>query len=114
MSLSLPFPLLILSLSSGNGIGIEECAHVDLQGVKALFSLSVNSSPLDDYLVISLAHETHILEICGEELEDTTIEGTVEMIERKNTVVMCRSGNGRGDVVLWNYREGIDSTGLYC
>lgn len=84
MSLSPPFSLVIPFLFlSGNGIGIEECAHVDLQGVKALFSLSVNSSPLDDYLVISLAHETHILEICGEELEDTTIEGTVEMEEKE-------------------------------
>ncbi|GMR48304.1 hypothetical protein PMAYCL1PPCAC_18499, partial [Pristionchus mayeri] len=57
-----------------NGIGIEECANVDLPGVKGLFSLSV-SSHLHDFLVVSLSHETHILQICGEELEDTNIEG---------------------------------------
>lgn len=62
------------NIYSGNGIGIEECASVDLPGVKALFSLNVHSH-LHDYIVVSLSHETHILQISGEELEDTNIEG---------------------------------------
>uniref|UniRef100_A0A915B6F3 DNA damage-binding protein 1 n=1 Tax=Parascaris univalens TaxID=6257 RepID=A0A915B6F3_PARUN len=57
-----------------NGIGIEELASVELPGVKALFSLNVESE-LDDYLVVGFVDETHILKISGEELEDTQLPG---------------------------------------
>ncbi|KHN84948.1 DNA damage-binding protein 1 [Toxocara canis] len=59
-----------------NGIGIEELASVDLPGVKALFTLNVESE-LDDYLVVGFVNETHILKINGEELEDTQLHGFV-------------------------------------
>uniref|UniRef100_A0A0M3IXR0 MMS1_N domain-containing protein n=1 Tax=Ascaris lumbricoides TaxID=6252 RepID=A0A0M3IXR0_ASCLU len=57
-----------------NGIGIEELASVELPGVKALFTLNVESE-LDDYLVVGFVEETHILKISGEELEDTQLPG---------------------------------------
>ena len=57
-----------------NGIGIEEAASVDLPGVKRLFSLRYKAE-LDNYILVSLANETHILELKGEELEDTQLLG---------------------------------------
>uniref|UniRef100_A0A1I7XBW2 DNA damage-binding protein 1 n=1 Tax=Heterorhabditis bacteriophora TaxID=37862 RepID=A0A1I7XBW2_HETBA len=53
-----------------NGIGIDEAASVDLPG--GIFALSVNSA-FDNYLLVSLVDETHILLINGEELEDTQL-----------------------------------------
>ncbi|PAV57341.1 hypothetical protein WR25_13738 isoform B [Diploscapter pachys] len=57
-----------------NGIGIEEAASVDLPGVKRLFSLRYKAE-FDNYILVSLANETHILELKGEELEDTQLLG---------------------------------------
>ncbi|KAK5982584.1 DNA damage-binding protein, partial [Trichostrongylus colubriformis] len=55
-----------------NGIGIDEAASVDIPGVKGIFALKIDSK-LDNYLIISLNSETHILAMNGEELEDTQL-----------------------------------------
>ncbi|VDM57392.1 unnamed protein product [Angiostrongylus costaricensis] len=55
-----------------NGIGIDEAASVDIPGVKGIFTLKVDSK-LDNYLIVSLSSETHILAMNGEELEDTQL-----------------------------------------
>ncbi|KAK6052443.1 CPSF A subunit region [Cooperia oncophora] len=55
-----------------NGIGIDEAASVDIPGVKGIFALKIDSK-LDNYLIISLSSETHILAMNGEELEDTQL-----------------------------------------
>ncbi|VDL83163.1 unnamed protein product [Nippostrongylus brasiliensis] len=55
-----------------NGIGIDEAASVDIPGVKGIFTLKIDSK-LDNYLIISLNSETHILAMNGEELEDTQL-----------------------------------------
>ncbi|PIO60996.1 hypothetical protein TELCIR_17494 [Teladorsagia circumcincta] len=55
-----------------NGIGIDEAASVDIPGVKGIFTLKIDSK-LDNYLIISLSSETHILAMNGEELEDTQL-----------------------------------------
>lgn len=52
-----------------NGIGIEELATVDLPGVVGIFPIRLDSSA-DNYVIISLVEETHVLQITGEELED--------------------------------------------
>ena len=79
-SVGFRFHSLLLYLQEGslrvirNGIGIEEAASVDLPGVKRLFSLRYKSQ-FDNYILVSLANETHILELKGEELEDTQLLG---------------------------------------
>ncbi|EYB86908.1 hypothetical protein Y032_0271g887 [Ancylostoma ceylanicum] len=55
-----------------NGIGIDEAASVDIPGVKGIFTLKIGSK-LDNYIIISLSSETHILAMNGEELEDTQL-----------------------------------------
>lgn len=55
-----------------NGIGIDEAASVDIPGVKGIFTLKMDSK-LDNYLIVSLSSETHILSMNGEELEDTQL-----------------------------------------
>ncbi|VDO74386.1 unnamed protein product [Heligmosomoides polygyrus] len=57
-----------------NGIGIDEAASVDIPGVKGIFTLKMDSK-LDNYLIVSLSSETHILSMNGEELEDTQLLG---------------------------------------
>lgn len=49
-------------------------ATVELPGIKAIFTLKINSN-LDNYLVLSFADITHLLLIDKEELEDTQIKG---------------------------------------
>uniref|UniRef100_A0A1I8C0G3 DNA damage-binding protein 1 n=1 Tax=Meloidogyne hapla TaxID=6305 RepID=A0A1I8C0G3_MELHA len=56
-----------------SGIGIDEMATVELAGIKAIFTLRINSD-LDNYLVLSFADVTHLLLIDQEELEDTQIQ----------------------------------------
>nr|CAD2144530.1 unnamed protein product [Meloidogyne enterolobii] len=56
-----------------SGIGIDEMATVELAGIKAIFTLRINSE-LDNYLVLSFADVTHLLLIDQEELEDTQIQ----------------------------------------
>lgn len=60
-----------------NGIGINEQASVELQGIKGLWSLrSSTDDPHDTFLVVSFISETRILAMNMEdELEETEIEG---------------------------------------
>ncbi|KAK8960477.1 DNA damage-binding protein 1a [Platanthera guangdongensis] len=60
-----------------NGIGINEQASVELQGIKGLWSLrSSTTDPNDTFLVVSFISETRILAMNMEdELEETEIEG---------------------------------------
>ncbi|KAJ6836683.1 DNA damage-binding protein 1a [Iris pallida] len=60
-----------------NGIGINEQASVELQGIKGLWSLrSSTDDPHDTFLVVSFISETRILAMNMEdELEETDIEG---------------------------------------
>ncbi|XP_020599967.1 DNA damage-binding protein 1 [Phalaenopsis equestris] len=60
-----------------NGIGINEQASVELQGIKGLWSLrSSTSDPNDTFLVVSFISETRILAMNMEdELEETEIDG---------------------------------------
>ncbi|CAI2350768.1 unnamed protein product [Caenorhabditis sp. 36 PRJEB53466] len=55
-----------------NGIGIDELASVDLAGVTGIFPIRMNSA-FDNYLIVSLLEETHVLQINGEELEDVEL-----------------------------------------
>lgn len=55
-----------------NGIGIDELASVELAGVTGIFPIRLESSH-DNYLIVSLADDTHVLQITGEELEDVQI-----------------------------------------
>ncbi|XP_010941529.1 DNA damage-binding protein 1a [Elaeis guineensis] len=60
-----------------NGIGINEQASVELQGIKGLWSLrSSTNDPYDTFLVVSFISETRILAMnMDDELEETEIEG---------------------------------------
>ncbi|XP_043699363.1 DNA damage-binding protein 1 isoform X2 [Telopea speciosissima] len=60
-----------------NGIGINEQASVELQGIKGMWSLrSSTNDPYDTFLVVSFISETRILAMnSDDELEETEIEG---------------------------------------
>ncbi|KAM7524858.1 hypothetical protein LguiA_014760 [Lonicera macranthoides] len=60
-----------------NGIGINEQASVELQGIKGMWSLrSATDDPFDTFLVVSFISETRILAMnLEDELEETEIEG---------------------------------------
>ncbi|KAG6404983.1 hypothetical protein SASPL_132562 [Salvia splendens] len=60
-----------------NGIGINEQASVELQGIKGMWSLrSATDDPYDTFLVVSFINETRILAMnIEDELEETEIEG---------------------------------------
>ncbi|XVF45973.1 hypothetical protein PTKIN_Ptkin02bG0250700 [Pterospermum kingtungense] len=60
-----------------NGIGINEQASVELQGIKGMWSLrSSTDDPYDTFLVVSFISETRILAMnIEDELEETEIEG---------------------------------------
>ncbi|XVF00511.1 hypothetical protein REPUB_Repub04eG0007500 [Reevesia pubescens] len=60
-----------------NGIGINEQASVELQGIKGMWSLrSSTDDPFDTFLVVSFISETRILAMnIEDELEETEIEG---------------------------------------
>ncbi|KAK8522408.1 hypothetical protein V6N13_115377 [Hibiscus sabdariffa] len=60
-----------------NGIGINEQASVELQGIKGMWSLrSSTDDPFDTFLVVSFIRETRILAMNPEdELEETEIDG---------------------------------------
>ncbi|XP_077229211.1 DNA damage-binding protein 1 [Tasmannia lanceolata] len=60
-----------------NGIGINEQASVELQGIKGMWSLrSSTDDPYDTFLVVSFISETRILAMnLEDELEETEIEG---------------------------------------
>lgn len=60
-----------------NGIGINEQASVELQGIKGMWSLrSATDDPYDTFLVVSFISETRVLAMnLEDELEETEIEG---------------------------------------
>uniref|UniRef100_A0A7N0V492 DNA damage-binding protein 1 n=1 Tax=Kalanchoe fedtschenkoi TaxID=63787 RepID=A0A7N0V492_KALFE len=60
-----------------NGIGINEQASVELQGIKGMWSLrSSTEDPFDTFLVVSFISETRVLAMnMDDELEETEIEG---------------------------------------
>ncbi|CAN1823275.1 DNA damage-binding protein 1 [Linum perenne] len=60
-----------------NGIGINEQASVELQGIKGMWSLrSSTNDPYDTFLVVSFISETRVLAMnLEDELEETEIEG---------------------------------------
>ncbi|CAN0877348.1 DNA damage-binding protein 1a [Linum grandiflorum] len=60
-----------------NGIGINEQASVELQGIKGMWSLrSSTNDPFDTFLVVSFISETRVLAMnLEDELEETEIEG---------------------------------------
>ncbi|KAK1280307.1 DNA damage-binding protein 1 [Acorus gramineus] len=60
-----------------NGIGINEQASVELQGIKGLWSLRSSTDDIyDTFLVVSFISETRILAMnTDDELEETEIEG---------------------------------------
>ncbi|WKY04589.1 hypothetical protein Q1695_005528 [Nippostrongylus brasiliensis] len=101
-----------------NGIGIDEAASVDIPGVKGIFTLKIDSK-LDNYLIISLNSETHILAMNGEELEDTQLldletnehtlwagmlgESQIVLQVTSTTVILAREGSKK---VTWKPSHG--------
>ncbi|KAL1805820.1 hypothetical protein ACET3Z_028888 [Daucus carota] len=66
-----------------NGIGINEQASVELQGIKGMWSLrSATDDPFDTFLVVSFISETRILAMnIEDELEETEIEGFSSQVQ---------------------------------
>ncbi|KAF8391008.1 hypothetical protein HHK36_023308 [Tetracentron sinense] len=66
-----------------NGIGINEQASVELQGIKGMWSLrSSTDDPYDTFLVVSFISETRILAMNpDDELEETEIEGFYSQVQ---------------------------------
>ncbi|KAL9404002.1 hypothetical protein Peur_000974 [Populus x canadensis] len=66
-----------------NGIGINEQASVELQGIKGMWSLrSLTDDPFDTFLVVSFISETRILAMnIEDELEETEIEGFCSQVQ---------------------------------
>ncbi|KAM2703176.1 hypothetical protein EV2_004801 [Malus domestica] len=66
-----------------NGIGINEQASVELQGIKGMWSLrSSTDDPFDTFLVVSFISETRILAMnLEDELEETEIEGFCSQVQ---------------------------------
>lgn len=66
-----------------NGIGINEQASVELQGIKGMWSLrSSTDDPFDTFLVVSFISETRILAMnLDDELEETEIEGFYSQVQ---------------------------------
>ncbi|KAK4488128.1 hypothetical protein RD792_003870 [Penstemon davidsonii] len=66
-----------------NGIGINEQASVELQGIKGMWSLrSATYDPYDTFLVVNFVGETRILAMnLEDELEETEIEGFCSNVE---------------------------------
>ncbi|KAI8524591.1 hypothetical protein RHMOL_Rhmol13G0160800 [Rhododendron molle] len=66
-----------------NGIGINEQASVELQGIKGMWSLrAATDDPHDTFLVVSFISETRILAMnLEDELEETEIEGFCSQVQ---------------------------------
>ncbi|XP_052213076.1 DNA damage-binding protein 1-like isoform X2 [Dreissena polymorpha] len=58
-----------------NGIGIHEHASIDLPGIKGIWSLRVDSEQYDNMLVLSFVGQTRVLQLAGEEVEETEVAG---------------------------------------
>lgn len=57
-----------------NGVGINEHAHLDLPGIRALWSINSTHKKNEKLIVISYTSETRILGICDEELEEIKLD----------------------------------------
>uniref|UniRef100_A0A8R1I6P7 DNA damage-binding protein 1 n=1 Tax=Caenorhabditis japonica TaxID=281687 RepID=A0A8R1I6P7_CAEJA len=97
-----------------NGIGIDELASVELAGIVGIFPIRLDAN-YDNYVVVSLADETHVLQITGEELEDVPLlkintelptmyagtlfgpnhSGTLLQVTEKEILLMSSSGLDR-------------------
>lgn len=66
-----------------NGIGINEQASVELQGIKGMWSLRTSiDDAYDTFLVVSFINETRILAMnIEDELEETEIEGFCSQVQ---------------------------------
>nr|XP_027191973.1 DNA damage-binding protein 1 isoform X1 [Cicer arietinum] len=66
-----------------NGIGINEQASVELQGIRGMWFLrSSTDDPFDTFLVVSFISETRILAMnLEDELEETEIEGLCSQVQ---------------------------------
>ena len=63
-----------------NGIGIHELASIDLAGIKGMWPLRMGGQVgggTDNTLVLSFVEQTRVLTVCGEEVEETEIEGFI-------------------------------------
>jgi DNA damage-binding protein 1 len=62
-----------------NGIGIQEHASLDLEGIKGIWPLKVATTEMsyDNTLVLTFVGQTRILTLTGEEVEETEISGFV-------------------------------------
>merc|ERR1739838_92960 len=58
-----------------NGIGIHEKASIELEGIKGMWSLSVNSPNHHNTIVLAFVGLTRVLTLSGEEVEETEITG---------------------------------------
>ena len=59
-----------------NGIGIQDQASIEMEGIKGMWSLRKTfGSAFDNYLVITFRDETHVLEIEGESMEEVDVQG---------------------------------------
>lgn len=74
-----------------NGIGIEELATVELPGIKALFTLRVDSVEFDDYIILVIDGQTHALMFTGDELEDTGLSGIFLLFDVAWLKINCGS-----------------------
>lgn len=59
-----------------NGIGVNEQASVEIQGMKGMWALrKTKENAFDTYLVLSFTNDTRILAIQDDQMEEFTIEG---------------------------------------
>ncbi|KAI8780683.1 DNA damage-binding protein 1 [Biomphalaria glabrata] len=58
-----------------NGIGINEHASIDLPGIKGIWPLCVNSEKFDNMMVMSFVGQSRVLQLSGEEVEETELPG---------------------------------------
>uniref|UniRef100_A0A0B7AQY1 DNA damage-binding protein 1 n=1 Tax=Arion vulgaris TaxID=1028688 RepID=A0A0B7AQY1_9EUPU len=58
-----------------NGIGINEHASIDLPGIKGIWPLRVNSEKFDNMMVMSFVGQSRVLQLSGEEVEETELPG---------------------------------------
>jgi len=59
-----------------NGIGIDEDASLDMEGIKGMWSLRKQfNNTYDEYLVVTFRSETHVLGIDGETMSEVDIPG---------------------------------------
>ncbi|KAL0321393.1 UNVERIFIED_CONTAM: DNA damage-binding protein 1 [Sesamum radiatum] len=99
-----------------NGIGINEQASVELQGIKGMWSLrSASDDPYDTFLVVSFISETRILAMnLEDELEETEIEGFYSNVQTLfchdaiyDQLVQVLLATGGGHLVYLEIGDGV-------